>query len=145
MYDQTDSTPAPRQNDEHDAPTVAELAATPIAAAEAPKGSSSWSRWSAFHAANPHVYALLVTLAREYKARVGNDRLSVSLLFQRARWEIMVQTSTTDSYRLNDHYVPYYAREIMGREADLLGAFELRRSQADHYLGRPGYADDVAA
>ncbi len=83
-------------------------------------------RFAEFHAANPHVYAELVTLARQAHAR-GYRRIGIELLFSALRWRRMMST-TADFYgfKLNDHFTSRYARLIMTREPDLIGLFAVR-------------------
>lgn len=82
------------------------------------------ARWRAFHAANPEVYRRLCALAL-YARSKGAARLSINLLFERLRWELVVET-VGDEFRLNNNHRPYYARELMRREPELAGLFETR-------------------
>lgn len=77
---------------------------------------------------NPEVYALLVRLSREYLVAGGqrSRRLSIRMLVERARWEAAV-SDPPRKLAVNNNYVPFYAREIMEREPDLAGVFELRQ------------------
>lgn len=92
-------------------------------------------KFDEFHRSNPHVYMVLVRLAREWVRRTGTHRLGIKTLYERARWEIAISTSDPD-FKLNNNFTAYYARLIMIREADLWGMFELRRSAADEVFGR---------
>ena len=84
-------------------------------------------RFLAFHRANPHVYAELVQLCREARAR-GNEKLGIRLVSEVARWNLTIMTNDpTSDFKLNDHYHSRYARLIMEQEKDLVGIFELRR------------------
>lgn len=82
-----------------------------------------------FHAANPHVYADLVRMARKAHAE-GATKLAIGMLWEVLRWERKLYLKTDDpsqaEYRLNDHYRSRYARLIMEQEADLVGIFEVR-------------------
>lgn len=79
-----------------------------------------------FHKTNPHVYQILVRLAREAK-QAGKTKISVVLLVQVARWEIMFQTDSDDGFKINNSFTSRYARMIMDNEKDLDGFFELRK------------------
>ena len=80
-----------------------------------------------FHAANPHVYARLVKLARELVAR-GHGKIGIGMLFEVLRWHhAMTTVGDADGFKLNNNYRAMYARLIMEREADLAGSFEIRR------------------
>lgn len=81
-----------------------------------------------FHDKNPQVYALLVRLACEWKDG-GGDKLGMKALFERARWEFRIGTTTTQPV-LNNNYTPFYARLIMQREPALDGLFNLRERRA---------------
>jgi hypothetical protein len=86
-----------------------------------------------FHTANPHVYTVMVNLARQWVNRTKRGKLGFRMLWERARWEIAM-TTVDDLYKLNDHYCPYYARLIMYLEPDLDQLFDLRACQADNWL-----------
>jgi hypothetical protein len=75
-------------------------------------------RFLRFHRENTHVYRLFEGFTREM------------LVLQRTRWEYIIDT-TGDDFRLNNNYAPFYARLLMYRCPDLIGAFNLRRSVAD--------------
>jgi hypothetical protein len=80
-----------------------------------------------FHTQNPHVYRLLVRLAREWKRSVGG-KLGIKALFERARWESRIVTQG-EEYALNNNYTAFYARLIMAQERDLKGIFNLREQK----------------
>lgn len=92
-------------------------------------------RFVAFHAENPHVYDVLVRLAREWVQRTGRRQLGMKALFERARWDLVISTTDPD-FVLNNDYTAYYSRLIMAHEPDLAGIFALRRSVADELYGR---------
>jgi hypothetical protein len=77
-----------------------------------------------FHLKNPHVYVLLVSLART-AAKKGRKKIGIGMLFERVRWEIFI-TTTGDDYKLNNNHRSRYARLIMDAEPDLKDAFEVR-------------------
>jgi hypothetical protein len=86
-----------------------------------------------FHADNPAVYAELVRLAREWRAKRGTERVAIATLYEVMRW--MWATSTVgDHFKLNNDWRAFYSRVIMEREPDLAGVFETRRQT--HALGR---------
>lgn len=95
---------------------------------------STAQRFELFHRDNPHVYRLLVDLAREWKIATNGQNLGMRCLWEQLRWRVAVKTVTAD-YRLNDHFPPYYARLIEHQEPDLRGLFELRKSaEADAWI-----------
>jgi hypothetical protein len=104
--------------------------ATPHPSANAPKSNPALRQFLEFHEANPHVYEILVRLAREWVRRTGRHRIGVAILWERMRWELSVQT-TAEAPKLNNNHRAYYARLIMAQEPDLNALFEIRRSKAD--------------
>jgi len=91
-------------------------------------------RFKAFHEANPQVGETLVALTREWVTRTGRRKVGIGMLYERARWEIAITTNDPD-FKLNNDFRAYYARLIMRQHQDLAGVFELRRSEADQWLG----------
>lgn len=90
-------------------------------------------RFETFHAENPRVYRVLVSLARQWIEATGRNKLGIKTLYERARWEIAIATNDPD-YKLNNNFTAFYARLIMLQEPDLRGLFDLRRSEADEWL-----------
>lgn len=90
------------------------------------------AKFERFHADNPKVYELLVSLAHNWVQNTGRKKVGVGALFERARWEIAIRTNDPD-FKLNNTYRAFYARLIMKREEDLAGIFDLRRSVADDW------------
>jgi hypothetical protein len=86
-------------------------------------------KFELFHAKNPHVYDILVDLARTWKANTGK-RIGIAALYERARWQIAFSTTDVD-LKLNNDYRAYYSRLIMQNEEDLAGLFNTRASDAD--------------
>jgi hypothetical protein len=91
------------------------------------------SKFTRFHNNNPEVYETLVRLAREWVRRTGRHKLGIASLFERTRWEIAIATSDAD-FKLNNNYRSWYARLIMHQEKDLIGIFDLRKSEADSWI-----------
>lgn len=93
-------------------------------------------RFEIFHRENPHVYRVLVRLAREWVQSTGKHKLGIKSLFEVARWQLAIETSDPD-YKLNNNYTAFYARLIHAQEPDLDGLFNVRASEADFWmLGR---------
>lgn len=87
-------------------------------------------QFQTFHTDNPHVYATLVRLARQYRRETGRDKCGMSLLIGRARWELAIDTTDVEP-TLNNNHASFYARLIMATEPDLSAFFNVRRSTAD--------------
>lgn len=80
---------------------------------------------------NPHVFRTIVRLARKARGE-GHEQMGIALLYNVARWELRLQTTTEgEGWRLNDHYQAYYARKVMLECPDLADFFAVRRSEAD--------------
>lgn len=90
-------------------------------------------RFEKFHRDNGNVYCTLRRLALEWKNQTGGQKLSISALFERARWDLAIESDDPE-YRLNNNYRAFYARLLMRREKDLDGVFELRPSMADQWI-----------
>lgn len=90
-------------------------------------------RFEAFHAGNPHIYDILVRLARQWIRQTGRRRLGIAALWERMRWELSVST-TDETPKLNNDHKAFYARLIMAQEPDLADLFETRRAAADDAL-----------
>ena len=91
------------------------------------------ANFESFHRANPHVYATLVRLAREWVNRTGRRKIGIKSLYEVARWQLALETNNPD-YRLNNSFTAYYARLIQARERDLDGIFDMRASSADNWI-----------
>ena len=78
---------------------------------------------------NQAVLDLLTKYALEAK-RSGRERLSINLLFERARWYSTVETHG-DAWKLNNNWRSFVARKLMADVPELAGFFETRKSQAD--------------
>lgn len=90
-------------------------------------------RFEEFHRDNPHVYRVLVRLAREWVNSTGSRKLGIKSLYEVARWRLAIETSDPE-YRLNNSYTAFFARLIMRHEPDLDGLFDLRASEADNWI-----------
>jgi hypothetical protein len=91
-------------------------------------------RWLIYHEANPKVYDLLVRFTREaFRAASarGRDlkRYGIQAVAERARWFVFFEAEGEEDFKLPNEFLSRYAREIMTRETDLRGAFELRTLQ----------------
>lgn len=85
-------------------------------------------QFALFHARNPHIYRLLVGLAREW-VEAGHERCGIGMLFEVLRFRRGVHTSG-DDFKLNNNYRSRYSRLIESEEPDLAGLFETRELRA---------------
>lgn len=78
-----------------------------------------------FRQQNPNVYALMRTFARQMKDR-GFAHGSISLITERVRWEVMLNTADPASdFKINNNYRSRFARDL-NEEPGLEGFFHLR-------------------
>lgn len=88
------------------------------------------SRFESFDRLNPWVYARLVKMARELKAK-GMKHYGIKSLFEVLRWQFHNQTTDPNSrWHLNNDYTSRYSRLIEANCEDLRGFFELRELKA---------------
>lgn len=88
-----------------------------------PKGGTNAERFVAFHAANPHIFAALYTIAAAAR-RSGWRRGSIALYYERLRWSWAVRTNGGD-YKLANAHRAFYARALMAYDPALVGFFRL--------------------
>lgn len=88
------------------------------------KGSLQ-QRFEAFHLANPHVFELVLNIARDLRAR-GMKRCGVKLIVERLRWLYALQTRG-DTFKINNDWAPYYARVAVLVDPALDGFFMYRK------------------
>jgi hypothetical protein len=95
--------------------------------ASAPASESALqARYEEWLAANPGVYQAVVRLAREWRARRGPEaRVGIATLWEHLRWTTSLGDQG-DDYRLNNSWRSRLARDVMRREVDLRGVFEVR-------------------
>lgn len=82
------------------------------------------SRYHAWDQANPSFYALFVKYSLEL-ITAGRRSFGVRLVWERIRWESMIQTQG-DQYKMNDHYHAIYARRFMDDHPQFGNVFKLR-------------------
>ena len=88
------------------------------------KGLSIEERFEIFHRGNPHVYAVLVRVARRMKRSGKVKTWSMKAAFEVVRYRA-IETYGQD-WKLNNDYTSHYARLIMEREKELAGFFRTR-------------------
>ena len=96
--------------------------------------SDHYEAFAQFHAAHPQVLATMIRLADEWLERRGGQ-CGVEMLWNRMRWELTITglPDSSEAFKLNNNYKPYYARLLMAVSPRYAGLFELRRSDADQY------------
>lgn len=87
-------------------------------------GETIQQKFERFHSDNPHIYRILVRLARQ-AAKAGRRHFGIGMLYEQMRWSYFVQT-TGEDYKLCNNYRSRYVRLIEKQEPDLKGFFILR-------------------
>ena len=82
------------------------------------------ARFARFHAANPHVFRALESLAMQLY-RAGARGFGVKLLVEQLRWQYAIATSG-DTFRINNNWPSRYARMLVETHPELRGVIELR-------------------
>ena len=87
-----------------------------------------------FHKKHPEVLDFLV-LEIQLRIEHGFPAFSYHSLWQYARWKLEMEKGPGDTFLMNDHAAPFYARAITILHPDLNGRAEFRRSKADSIFG----------
>jgi len=80
-----------------------------------------------FHQDNPRVYTVLEQLARRWLA--GHSQVGIGMLWEVMRWQLGVETNTTD-YRLNNNHRSRYARLLLAEHPEWAGRIKTRELRA---------------
>lgn len=89
-------------------------------------GKSIKDAWWEFHKKNPHIYELFEK--EVYRAiRAGKRKLSSKMIINFIRWNLYIETSSPDGFKINDAYTAYYARLFMHNHPEHMGIFETRK------------------
>ena len=86
-------------------------------------------RFERFHGDHPEIYVEFLRVVREEKSRAQGARRGRVLFGSGCARNFNLGRPGRESYKLNDHYITYYAQMAMEREPDLRGYFEVRRPQ----------------
>ncbi|MGA7523544.1 MAG: hypothetical protein WBW84_13910 [Acidobacteriaceae bacterium] len=86
------------------------------------------------HKQHPEVLDFLV---QEIQLRIdhGFEAFSYHSLWQYARWKLEMQKGPGDTFMMNDHAAPFYARAITILHPEFNGRAEFRKSKADVVFG----------
>jgi hypothetical protein len=86
-----------------------------------------------FHKAHPEVLDFLV---QEIRLRLDRfDAFSYHSLWQYARWKLEFEKGPGDTFLMNDHAAPFYARAVTILHPEFNGRAEFRKSKADEIFG----------
>ena len=85
------------------------------------------ARFREFHEANRHVWRLFRAFA--LRAAAVRDRYSCYAVFNRVRWEVEIETQDTDGLglKVNNDFIPFYARGFHAAFPEHKGLFETRK------------------
>jgi hypothetical protein len=86
-----------------------------------------------FHKAHPEVLDFLVLEIRLRLKRF--TAFSFHSLWQYARWQLEMSKGPADTFLMNDHAAPFYARAITILHPEFNGRAEFRKSTADASFG----------
>jgi hypothetical protein len=81
-------------------------------------------RFAEFDRRNPHVFREIRRRCNELLA-LGVKHFGLRLVWERMRWDHTVQTQG-EPWKLNDHYVAYYARKLIESDRRFASVLELR-------------------
>lgn len=99
------------------------------------KDHSELRKFHVFHQQHPEVLDFLIEEAR-LRLASGFEAFSFHSLWQYARWKLELEKGPTDTYTMNDHLSPFYARAIVILyPGEFNGRVEFRRSLADEIFG----------
>lgn len=80
-------------------------------------------RFKDYHQDNPRVFDMFRRFALE-AIESGRERLGARVIWERMRWFSMIETD--DEFKLNDHYIAYYARMFVYFYPEHRGFFTFR-------------------
>ncbi len=90
------------------------------------------AKFADFDAANPHVYARIVHIARKMFDTGRRKFWGIAAIYERLRWESVFETTRDeDEFKLNNNYRAFYTRKMFHDFPDMVGFFRTRRSVAD--------------
>ena len=87
-----------------------------------------------FHKLHPEVLDFLV-LEIQLRIEHGFSAFSYHSLWQYARWKLEMEKGPGDTFLMNDHAAPFYARAITILHPEFNGRCEFRKSKADEIFG----------
>lgn len=90
------------------------------------KKKSAKERMWEFHKKNPHVYDKFEKKTLQLINR-GAKRLSAKMILEGLRWDHYMRTLSTDGFKINNDFFPYYGRYFEYLHPEHVGVFEKRR------------------
>jgi hypothetical protein len=78
-----------------------------------------------YHRANPTFFSLLHKFACQVRDR-GRKHFGIAAIFERVRWEMAMETTDPQGFKLNNNLRAYYARLLALYDPTLAELFETR-------------------
>lgn len=96
---------------------------------EQTKGKTIKESFDEFDSLNPQIYT---AFKREVLKAVncGKKKLSSKAIINYLRWEMFLNTSSTDEFKINDGYTAYYSRKFIEEYPNFENLFEFRKIRA---------------
>lgn len=86
-------------------------------------------QFEAFHAANPHVFDLLVKYTQRLRDS-GRKHYSINAVFERIRWHLNVEIRGDEEFKLNNNYRSRYVRLLETEHPEFTGFYRTRELKA---------------
>lgn len=86
---------------------------------------------------NMHIYNAFIKYARELKWRNNRDYYSARAIWERLRWETMLEDSNGPPPKISDLNMPFVSWLSMYVEPDLKGMFRKRKKKEEDDEGEP--------
>jgi hypothetical protein len=101
--------------------------------ARANSSDKKLAQFHKFHRAHPEVLDFLVLEIHRRLERF--TAFSYHSLWQYARWKLEMEKQEGDTFLMNDHVAPFYARAITILHPEFNGRAEFRQAKADEIFG----------
>ena len=88
-------------------------------------GVSIRDAFDKFHKDNPHIYLAFENQVMKAIER-GREKISAKLIINWIRWNMFIESNDI-SFRINDAYQAYYAREFVKHHPEHANIFEFRK------------------
>lgn len=85
-------------------------------------------RFDKFDKANPKIFGLYKKFAFKFLA-TGKKKCGISLITERIRWEVTVETTGKD-FKISNDFRSRYARKLMSEVPELKGLFNIKQLTA---------------
>lgn len=92
--------------------------------------STKQEQFEAFDRAHPDIYAQFKEIAETVREKRGH--FSARAIIEIIRWERLTSNDAAhdDGFKINDRYLPYFARKLVQEDPSFDGFFAFRRLRA---------------